>query len=120
MCAAALEGLRRADDEARERLATNTRRLRTGLAQVGVAALGRAHIVPVLTGERTMAHAVALLNRGIFAAGVRYPTVPRGAERIRVTVSAAHTVDDIDRCVDAMAAVLREHPAPAARPGAPR
>ncbi len=104
---AALEGLRRADDEARERLATNTRRLRTALAQAGVAALGDAHIVPVLTGARTMELAAALLKRGIFAAGVRYPTVPRGAERIRLTVSAAHSEEQIDRCVSAVAAVLR-------------
>lgn len=105
---AALEGFRRADDDARERLAANTHRLRAGLAQVGVAALGSAHIVPLVTGERTMAVAAAMLERGIFAAGVRFPTVPRGAERIRLTVSAAHTPEQIDRCVSTVAAVLAD------------
>jgi len=107
---AALEGLRRADDEARERLAANTRRLRTGLAQLGVPLLGDAHIVPLLTGPRTMAVAADLLDRGVLAPGVRWPTVPRGAERVRLTVSAAHSPAQIDRCVEAVAESLAAVP----------
>jgi 8-amino-7-oxononanoate synthase len=104
---AALAGLRLADDARRERLAANARRLRMGLWQVGADVRGDAHIVPVITGARTMAIADALLARGFFAPGIRYPTVPAGEERVRLTVSAAHTDEQIDRLVEAFAEVLR-------------
>jgi 7-keto-8-aminopelargonate synthetase-like enzyme len=107
---AALVGLRLADDERRERLATNTRRLRMGLWQIGAEALGHAHVVPVVTGERTMAVSEALLDRGYYAPGIRWPTVPRGQERVRMTVSAAHTDDQIDGLVEALDGALRAIP----------
>lgn len=104
---AGLVALRLADDARRERLAANTRRLRGALAQLGVPTLGGAHIVPVVTGARTMAVADALLDAGIYAAGIRYPTVPRGAERIRLAVSAAHADDQIDRCAEVLGRLVR-------------
>ena len=103
---AALAGLHAATDARREALARNVARLRSGLAQVGVAALGDTHIVPVRTGRDTMAVAARLLERGIFAPGVRWPTVARGEERVRLTVSAAHTDEAIDRCVEAVGQVV--------------
>ncbi len=104
---AALVGLRLADDERRQRLAHNARRLRVGLWQIGARALGEAHVVPILTGDRTMKVAEALLDRGYFAPGIRWPTVPRGQERVRVTVSAAHTDAQIDGLLDALDGALR-------------
>jgi 7-keto-8-aminopelargonate synthetase-like enzyme len=106
VAAAALAGLRAATDERRARLAENTRRLRSGLSHLGVPLLGSAHIVPVLTGPRTMQVAQALLDRGTFAPGIRWPTVPEGQERVRLTVSAAHTDEQIDRCVEALGAAI--------------
>ena len=67
-----------------------------------VPAKGVAHIVPVELGARTQAVAAALLDAGVLAPGVRYPTVARGTERIRLTVSAEHTAEQIDRCVEAL------------------
>ncbi|MES2640329.1 MAG: aminotransferase class I/II-fold pyridoxal phosphate-dependent enzyme [Myxococcota bacterium] len=104
---AALVGLRLANAERRERLAHNTRRLRMGLWQIGAAALGEAHVVPVVTGERTMAVAEQLLDKGYYVAGIRWPTVPRGRERVRITVSAAHTEAQIDGLIDALDGALR-------------
>lgn len=104
---AILAALALATDERRERLAANTARLRRGLRDRDIRALGHAHIVPIPTGARTMRIAGALLERGILAPGIRYPTVPRGHERVRLTVSAAHSDDQIDRCVDAVDRVLR-------------
>lgn len=103
---AALVGLRLATDERRERLAENTRRFRSGLAQLGARALGDAHVVPLLTGNHTMAVADALLDAGFYAPGIRWPTVPRGHERVRVTLSAAHTQGQIDTFLDALGRVL--------------
>lgn len=100
--AMALAGLRAADDERRERLRANTERLRCALTQLGWDPLGDAHIVPVVTGAATMALAARLLERGVWAPGIRWPTVPRGLERIRLTVSSEHQPEHLDRIADAM------------------
>lgn len=102
VAAMALAGLRRADDALRERLAANAERLRTGLRQLGWEVLGSHHIVPVVAGEHAMELSARLLARGVYAPGIRFPTVARGAERVRFTVSAAHTPDQLDRICEAM------------------
>ena len=107
VCAAAA-ALDLATDERRQALAHNVARFRTGLDELGIAALGQDHIVPVVFGERTMAIADALLNRGFWAAGIRAPTVPAGFERVRFTLSAAHTDEQIDQLLDALDAVVHE------------
>ncbi len=104
---AALVALDVADDERRARLAQNAARLRQGLRQVGAEVLGHAHVVPVVTGDRTMDVAARLLAAGILAPGIRFPTVPRGRERIRFTVSSEHSPVQVDRCIDAVAQALR-------------
>lgn len=40
-----------------------------------------------------------MLQAGIYLIGFSYPVVPKGAARIRVQISAAHTDEQIDRCV---------------------
>jgi 8-amino-7-oxononanoate synthase len=104
---AALAALRLADDARRDRLSRNTRRLRIGLWQIGARVAGEAHIVPILTGDRTMRIAERLLEVGFYAPGIRYPTVPQGQERIRVTVSAAHSDEQIDRLIEAIERALK-------------
>ncbi len=49
-----------------------------------------------------------LLAHGIYVIGFSFPVVPKGAARIRVQISAAHTIEDVDRAVAAFAAVGRE------------
>ena len=100
--AAALAGLRCANDGLREKLAENVARFRSGLSALGLTALGDAHIVPVVLGAETMAVAQSLLGAGYYAAGIRPPTVAPGAERIRFTLSAAHTAAQIDGLLDAL------------------
>jgi 8-amino-7-oxononanoate synthase len=58
-------------------------------------------IVPLLIGEETKALDLTarLCERGIFVPAVRYPTVARGKARLRVTVTAAHTADDVRELV---------------------
>lgn len=102
VAAMALAGLRRADDALRQRLESNVRRFRCALLQLGWEPLGDAHIVPIVTGAGTMALAARLRERGVFAPGIRWPTVPAGLERIRFTVSAAHTEEQLDRICDAL------------------
>jgi 8-amino-7-oxononanoate synthase len=62
-------------------------------------------IVPVVLGEedRALAAAAALLTVGLLVPAIRPPTVPVGTSRLRVTLSAAHTDDDVDRLLRALA-----------------
>jgi glycine C-acetyltransferase len=49
-----------------------------------------------------------LLDEGIYVTGFYYPVVPKGQARIRVQVSAGHTREQLDRCVEAFVKVGRE------------
>jgi glycine C-acetyltransferase len=50
-----------------------------------------------------------LLDEGIYVIGFSFPVVPKGEARIRVQVSAAHTREQLDACVDAFTGVGRRH-----------
>lgn len=67
-------------------------------------------IFPVVIGENdaALAAAEALLERGFLAPAIRYPTVPRGTARLRITVTAAHQAGQIDRLGKALAELLHE------------
>jgi 8-amino-7-oxononanoate synthase len=109
---AARESLRivAAEPGRRHRLRTNARLLRAGLARVGVSALGApdAHVVPVLIGDtqETVRIGAALRDRGILVGAVRPPTVPEGTSRLRISVSAAHTPEHIERLVSGVGDVI--------------
>ncbi len=64
-------------------------------------------IVPVMLNDEALAHqmAEALLAEGIYVIGFSYPVVPKGAARIRVQVSAAHTDEQLDAAVEAFTRV---------------
>jgi 8-amino-7-oxononanoate synthase len=110
--ATVLEALAVIDEEPEHRRALwdNTRYLRAGLREIGfdVSPTGT-QIIPLIIGEsdRTMRVCEELLARGVFAQGIRYPSVPRGTERIRVTVTAAHGKADLDAALVALAEVGR-------------
>lgn len=90
--AAALEVLE-GEPERVGRLRANAEALRDGLAAAGLdAGASRTQILPILIGgaEPTMRLCERLLERGVFAQGIRPPTVPRGSSRLRLTVMATH------------------------------
>jgi len=62
-------------------------------------------IIPVILGteQRALEASAALLEDGLWVPAIRPPTVPAGTSRLRVTVSAAHTDDQVRRLVDALA-----------------
>ncbi|MEX2578740.1 MAG: 8-amino-7-oxononanoate synthase [Verrucomicrobiales bacterium] len=64
-------------------------------------------IVPVIVGENETAlnAAEALQARGFLVPAIRYPTVPRGTARLRITLSAAHEPDQIESLRNALAAL---------------
>ena len=53
--------------------------------------------------------AADLLSEGIYCIGFSFPVVPRGQARIRLQASAAHTVAQVDRCLEAFVKVGRKH-----------
>jgi 8-amino-7-oxononanoate synthase len=99
--AAVLEALAVVEEEPerRQRLWDNTRYLRAGLREAGFHLnQSETHIIPLMVGESqlTMRFCQELLERGVFAQGIRYPSVPRGTERIRLTLTASHSTTDLD------------------------
>ena len=64
-------------------------------------------IVPIVCGheERTLDAAAALLDAGCLVPAIRPPTVARGSSRLRVTLSAAHTPEQVTMLLDALASI---------------
>lgn len=82
----------------------NCRSLKEGLKRLGFS-LGQSEsqILPVLIGDaqKCMAFSEKLLEKGVFAQGIRPPTVPPGTSRLRVTVMATHTHEHLHRALEA-------------------
>lgn len=107
IAAAALEAVRVASDEPdrRERLWTNTRQWRDGVRALGFDTFGSASpIVPLRIGNDGLALrvAAALADEGVYAPAIRPPTVPAGTARLRTSVLATHTPDDLVLALSAL------------------
>jgi len=111
-CLAAVDLLE--SDEGRqliERLWSNTRLFKAGLAELGFnTGASETPITPVIVGEpaRSMQFSDRLLEAGVFAQGIAYPTVARDAGRVRTIVTAAHSEDDLHEALNIFEHVGRE------------
>jgi len=95
-------------DELRRKLSANTRVFRSSLAEAGFTIPdGSTQIVPILIGSAatTMRFSEALLAEGLFAQGIRPPTVPAGTSRLRFTLMATHTHADLTGAVEIISTV---------------
>jgi glycine C-acetyltransferase len=93
----ALELLAEKGDERRQ-LWEKTRFFRQEMTRLGFNILPGDHpIVPVMLGDAALAQRMAarLLEEGIYVVGFFYPVVPMGKARIRIQISAAHSMDDL-------------------------
>ncbi len=93
--------------ELREKLFANATHFRTRMTEEGFDLLDGEHaIVPVMFGDAVKAAEVAgkMLENGVFVTAFSFPVVPKGAARIRVQLSAAHSAEDIEACVKAFVA----------------
>ncbi|KPK01373.1 MAG: hypothetical protein AMK71_05815 [Nitrospira bacterium SG8_35_4] len=89
----------------RKRLWSNRERLFRGLTELGYDTMGsETPIIPILTGDakNTLRLSKNLYRNNIYAPAIRPPTVLENKCRIRFSVTAAHTNDDIDRVLDCM------------------
>ena len=88
----------------RKALFENAALFRRRMTEEGFDLLPGEHaIVPVMFGDAVLAAKVAdrMLQHGVFVTAFSFPVVPRGAARIRVQLSAAHSADDVEACVRA-------------------
>jgi 8-amino-7-oxononanoate synthase len=83
------------------------------VAEAGFAPPGHpSPIIPIVLGSEQAAlnASAALLQEGLWVPAIRPPTVPVGTSRLRVTLSAAHTDEDVSRLLDALARLRRPAP----------
>ncbi len=110
---AALDVMAKEPDR-RARLWANTRRMSEGLRNAGLnAGRGETPIIPVVVGglPRTLRIWRHLFDAGVFVHPVVPPAVPPNDCRIRLSMTAEHTFEQIDRVVEAFADAVRRVPA---------
>lgn len=101
----------RARPELRRALWANVDRMKSGLKRLGFDTLGsETQILPIAIGREETAIKMAdrLFDQGIFLPCVRWPAVPQGQSRLRCTVMATHTPEQIDRALEILGATGRE------------
>jgi glycine C-acetyltransferase len=105
-CLAAIEVLEE-EPQLIERLWENTRFFKGGLQALGFdTGASESPITPVIVGEgaRAMALSDRLFEKGVFAQGIGFPTVPQGKARVRTIVTATHSREELQFALDAFKA----------------
>ncbi len=103
---------------AREKLWNNIRLMKSRLMQDELfSGKGQTPIFPVRLGSEQCALEMSekLIDRGFFVIAIRPPSVPPGASRLRITVTASHSGSQIEALVDSLAGIWREMGLKAAR-----
>lgn len=97
-----------AGHERRDQLWRNVSEMKNGLSKLGIQNESRSPIIPVIIGDETAAVEVSrkLHDAGIFVPAIRFPTVPKGKARLRVTVTAAHSSQDVAEFLRAVGATF--------------
>jgi len=95
----------------RDQLEANTKFFRAGIQKIGLTVLEGSHpIVPIMLFEAQLAtrYADLMLEKGVYVIPFSFPVVPKGKARIRTQVSAAHSIADLQKALDAFAEVKRQ------------
>lgn len=97
----------------RERLQQLIDRFRQGAEQLGLPLMdSQTPIQPIIAGsaERALGWSRQLEAQGILVTAIRPPTVPEGSARLRITFSALHTDEQVDRLLEALGRLERDRP----------
>ncbi|KAJ7117358.1 pyridoxal phosphate-dependent transferase [Mycena crocata] len=90
----------------------NVREVKRRFAAIDIPVVpGPSHIVPVLVGDAALAKAASdklLADHNIYVQSINYPTVARGEERLRITVTQRHTTEQIDNLIGAVDSVFQD------------
>jgi glycine C-acetyltransferase len=100
------------DTSLRDKLEQNTIYFRKRMKEAGFTIAGENHpICPIILGDARLATDFAndMLEKGIYVVGFSYPVVPKGQARIRVQISAVHTKEQINRCIDEFIEIGKKH-----------
>jgi glycine C-acetyltransferase len=92
----------------RDKLEENTKYFREKMTSIGFEIKPGVHpIVPIMLGDAKLAQDIAgdMLDEGIYVIGFSFPVVPKGEARIRVQISAAHSIDQLDKAIAAFVKV---------------
>ncbi len=98
-------------DDLRLKLHENSRYFREKMTKLGFKLVPGDHpIIPVMLGDAKLAQEFAkrMLAHHVYVIGFSFPVVPKGQARIRTQMSAGHSTQDIDRAIEAFAAVGTE------------
>ncbi|MGZ5009459.1 MAG: 8-amino-7-oxononanoate synthase [Methylobacter sp.] len=98
-----------AENWRRDKLKKLSERFSVGAAQLGLQAMpSSSAIQPILIGDSQSAVDIsnALLDAGFLVSAIRPPTVPQGSARLRVTFSALHQEQHVDRLLDALTKII--------------
>ncbi len=89
---------------------TLTEKIESAVERVPTSAIP-SPIVPLILGDESAAVAAAtqLRDQGLFVPAIRYPTVARGSARLRITLTAAHSNDDIGALVSALSQIVNRN-----------
>ena len=104
-------GIVREESWRREKLQSLVTRFRSGVGEIGLGLMpSRTPIQPILLGAADIAVAWSrrLEELGFLVTAIRPPTVPAGQARLRVTLSASHDEEQVDRLLDALSILQRE------------
>ena len=99
------------EPQRRAYLLEESEKFRRGLMSAGLDTLGsETQIVPVLVGDnaRTLEFAALLRQQGLMVVALRPPTVPPGKARVRFSLSAAHSREDLARALKIIVATAGE------------
>ena len=101
-------GIIRTEPERVARLQHNVAFFLKQLHRLGIKVQTESAIVPVIVGNsaRALAAAESMRDDGIFVSAIRYPSVPEGTARLRLTVMASHTESDLVRCAESLAKAI--------------
>ncbi|HBH12792.1 MAG: Glycine C-acetyltransferase [Clostridiales bacterium 38_11] len=95
----------------RDKLEQNTLYFRERIKAIGYEIIESNHpIVPIMLGDAVLSQKIAekLLEKGVYVIGFYFPVVPKGKARIRIQISAAHSICDLDFALDAFKEVKEE------------
>ncbi len=97
------------DNRRREKLNDLIRQFKQGVMQLGIELMSsNTAIQPIMLGNTESAVTISqkLQEKGILVSAIRPPTVPEGTARLRVTFSANHSEQDINRLLEALESVF--------------
>lgn len=115
ICAGALASVEhlKISDVERKRVHRNSSLLKTRFEKNGLPYMkGESHIVPLLVGNSLCCKALTdrlLDGYNLYVQPINYPTVPRGTERMRLTATAAHSLEDINRLTEVLSGLWNEN-----------